>query len=444
MRGIVKHVYVPYSYSPWVLTNAKEKTCRLFEEHYQKMHLQDKIEGIFLEYWKYGQVYIYIMDGQLITLPVHKCKIGNIALNGKPLVDFDCSSILNEWKAKNYTITEGWIEDNNLQSYFQGFPPEVVSAINKGTQYAQLNPENCFPFQGPKESWQRYSIPFIASCLHALAKKELISTYEDAVINLGIRSFVHVKYGDKTKGNDILPGALELAQVRSLFQKGMSGFPLVVTNHLAEAAVIQPKLDDLFQWDKYKDVNNDILSAGGISGILVSGVSEDGSTFASAQVSMNTAAARIDSARDEFCELMTQVNERLKQDIPGVYNLKDTPVFKFKPLDMAGKKAFRETCTELWEKGVVSTKTMLEAQGFSLEIEKEQLKKEDSDGTNDVMIPREIKMAPEEPADTNDGNGKAGRPKMDDDERTSDPDAAMRGKQPKPSNSEGSMGDDAI
>lgn len=440
MHGIVKHVYVPYSYSPWVLTDAKEKTCKLFEEHYKKMRLQDKIEGIFLEFWKYGQVYLYILDGQLITLPVHKCKIGNIALNGKPMVDFDCSSILNEWKAKNYTITEGWIEDNNLQSYFRGFPPEIVDAINKGIQYAQLNPDNCFPFQGSKESWQRYSVPFIASCLHALAKKELISTYEDAVINLGIRSFVHVKYGDKTKGNDILPGAIELAQVRALFQKGMSGFPLVVTNHLAEATVVQPKLDDLFQWDKYKDVNNDILSAGGISGILVSGVSEDGSTFASAQVSMETASARIDAARDEFCDLMTQINERLKQDIAGTYNLKETPKFTFKPLDMAGKKAFREACMDLWEKGVVSTKTMLESQGFSLEMEKSQLKKEDTDGTNEVMMPREIKNAPA----GEQGDGKAGRPALDNDERTSDPDAAMRGKQPKPSNEEGSMGDDNI
>ena len=227
--------------------------------------------------------------------------------------------------------------------------------------------------------------------------------------------------------------------MRTLFQKGMSGFPLVVTNHLAEATVVQPKLDDLFQWDKYKDVNNDILSAGGISGILVSGVSEDGSTFASAQVSMNTAAARIDSARDEFCELMTQINERLKQDIAGTYNLKETPRFTFKPLDMAGKKAFRETCMNLWKEGVISTKTMLESQGFSIEVEKTQLSKEESDGTNETMVPRENRVTQQ-----NNETGKVGRPTLDDDERTSDPDAAMRGKQPKPSNDEGSMGDEGM
>ena len=218
----------------------------------------------------------------------------------------------------------------------------------------------------------------------------------------------------------------------------MSGFPLVVTNHLASATVVQPKLDDLFQWDKYKDVNNDILSSGGISGILVSGVSEDGSTFASAQVSMNTAAARIDTARDEFCDLMSLVNERLREDIAGIYNLKEVPTFSFKPLDMAGKKALREACVSLWEKGLVSTKTMLETQGYSLELERTRRKEEDTDGTTTIMIPRATAPAEQEEP------GKVGRPTIDDDERTSDPDAAQRGKQPKPSNEGGSMGDEGM
>lgn len=204
---------------------------------------------------------------------------------------------------------------------------------------------------------------------------------------------------------------------------------------------MQPKLDDLFQWDKYKDVNNDILSSGGISGILVSGVSEDGSTFASAQVSMNTAAARIDTARDEFCDLMTRINERLREDIVGVYNLKEIPVFSFKPLDMAGKKALRDACVALWEKGLVSTQTMLETQGYSLELERTRREQESKNGVDEILIPRDATTAA--PV-ANEGEGKVGRPKLDDDERTSDPDAAERGKQPKPSNEGGSMGNEGM
>ena len=433
VHGIIKHVYVPYSTcSSWFLTGAKQKTIKLYEEQYKKMRLKEKLDGIMLEFWKYNNVYVYLKDGDLITLPVHKCRIGNITFNGTPLVEYDCQSILNEWRAKSYSIEEGWIEDNSLQDYFKGFPDEVVDALNKGYQYAQLNPDNTWVLQGSKESWHRYAIPFIASCLTSLAKKELISQYEDAMLNLAIRSFVHVKYGDPKK--EMLPDKPQITAVRRLFVDGMSGFPLVVTNHLADSEVVQPDLDDLFQWPKYKEVNNDILSAGGISGVIVSGVSEDGSTFASAQVSMQTAEARINAAREEFCEMMNKVNERLTEVIEGTYNLKEVPKFNFQPLSMEGRKSLRETCTNLWEQGVVSTKTMLETHGYSLEDEKAQREKEKEDGTDKIFKSRKTSNA------SNNSSG-AGRPELDDSERTSDPDAAERGRQPKPSNPDGSMDD---
>lgn len=432
IRGIIKHVYVPYSTcSPWYLTGAKEKTIKLYEDQYKKMRLREKLEGIMLERWKYNNVYMYLKDGDLITLPVTKCKIGNVTFNGTPLVEYECQTILNEWRAKSYSIQENWIKDNSLEAYFKGFPEEVVDALNKGYQYAQLNPDNTFVFQGAKESWLRYAIPFIASCLPALAKKELISQYEDAMLNLAIRSFVHVKYGDPKK--EMLPDKNQISAVRRLFSDAMSGYPLVTTNHLAEAKVIQPDLDDLFQWPKYKEVNNDILSAGGISGVVVSGVSTDGATFATAQVSMQVAEARINAVRDEFCELMNKINERLTEVIDGTYNLKDVPKFNFAPLSMEGRKSLREACSALWQQGVVSTKTMLEAHGYSLDQEKRQREKEQEDGTDEIMKARQS-------AASNSSND-VGRPELDDSERTSDPESSERGKMPKPSSPEGSMND---
>ena len=440
VRGIIKHVYVPFSTcSSWYLTGAKKKTVKLFEDQYKKMRLSEKLDGIMLEYWKYNNVFLYLLNGHIITLPPHKCRIGNLSLNGNPIVDFDCQSIYNEWRAKSYSIKDNWIKDNNIQEYFKGYPEEIQKALNRGEQYAQLNPENTFVMQGSKESWARYAVPFIAACLPSLSKKQLISTYEDAILNLGIRSFVHVTYGDKTKGYDILPDREQLTKVRRLFQQGMSGFPLVTTNHLAEAKVVQPDLDDLFQWNKYKDVNNDILSAGGVSGILVSGLSEDGSTFASAQISMQTAEARIEAARNEFCDIMNRINERLTEYIQGTYNLKEVPEFHFQPLDMSGKKALREACKSLWEAGAISTKTMLENNGYSLDLEMEQRQKEKEDKVDEIMTPRNQAAVSSDNTDSD--NKGPGRPKKDDSERTSDPENAIRSKQPKPSSPEGSMDD---
>jgi len=448
VHGILHHIYKPYTLSSgWVLSGANEKTYKIYEDYYQKIHLREKLESIVLEYWKYGNVFVYVMNGVPITLPVHKCKIGNVALNGEPIVDFDCQSIYTEWRAKSYSVKENWIKDNNLEVYFKGYPPEVQKALNAGAQYAQLNPKYCKVLQGPKEGWQRYCIPFIASCLYALSRKELISKYESSVLNLGIRSFVHVAYGDAKQ--DMLPDVNQLIEVRKLFSKAMGGFPLVVTNHLAKAEVIQPKIDDLFQWDKYRDVNNDILSAGGVSGMLVTGVSEDGSTFASAQVSMETVAARIEAARDEICELMYKINECIQESLAEnhVYNVSTVPTFAFKPLDMSGRKALREACQTLWEKGLVSTKTLMESNGYSLDREKTQREKESSDGTDEVMVPREEqRSAYNESNEQNNTTIKEtrGRNTLKDDERSSDPENARRSAQPKPSNPEGSEGNDSI
>jgi hypothetical protein len=357
-------------------------------------------------------------------------------LNGMPLVDFDCLSIENEWRAKGYAVEEGWIKDNDLESYFKGYPEEVVKAIDKGVQYAQLNPDNTYVMQGNKESWHRYAIPFIASCLEPLSRKELIATYEKATLNLAAHGFTHAKYGDPAKGYDMLPDANQLRQVSTIFKNGMTGFPLVVTNHLADANFVQADTDDLFQWDKYRDLNNDILSAGGVSGIIVSGISQDGSTFASAQISMQTAEARINDARDKFCELMNRINERLTELIPGTYNLKEIPEFKFMPLTMDGKKALRENCKDLWTKGVVSTRTYLDTFGYSVDKEVER-RKEESEEIDEVLTSRESWAVQSE---QNEGGG---RPEVDESDRKSDPDSANRSKQPKPSAPEGSMPDDS-
>lgn len=230
-----------------------------------------------------------------------------------------------------------------------------------------------------------------------------------------------------------MPDITQLNAVNSLFKKAMTGAALATTNHLCKATVIQPDLNEMFSDDKYKDVNAEILSAGGISGIIVSGRAEDGSNFASAQVSMQTAAMRIKQARDDFCELMDRVNERLNgkhgsitHSAPG-----NIPQFTFPPVDLAGSQKFQEIGRTLWEKGVVSTRTMLQIHGYDMDQELERKKHEQP--VESPVGKTDTRKDADEPT------GKQGRPEMDDTERSSDPAKSMSGKQPKPSNPEGSL-----
>ena len=96
-------------------------------------------------------------------------------------------------------------------------------------QWVQLNPANTFVLQDVKEDWLRYAIPMVAACLRAFAKKALISNWEDALLNLCARSFVHVTYGDPD--NKVLPTIEALSSVQSLFRQAMTGSALAVTNN---------------------------------------------------------------------------------------------------------------------------------------------------------------------------------------------------------------------
>ena len=426
VHGINKHVYVPFASGDYYLTGDNQKTIEIFEDYYKRIRLRELIDDVLLQLFKYSNVFIYVWNGRAITLPPHKCVIANILFDGTPVVDFNVTSIRTEYPQRSYSVTkqEG-TEDLRFEDVLSGYPPEVAEAIRQRKDYARLDPHNTFVIQGSKEGWQRYSIPWIASALTALAKKEHISGYESALLNVGKRAFVHVKYGDPKAGQEMYPDREQLSQVRNIFSSAMQGYPLAITNHLAEADVVQADLNDLYQFPLYTQVNSDILAAGGIAGIIVNGESEEGSTFASAQVSMQAAACRIEATRKEFEDFMVKFNNRILEDIRLVKtnNLKQIPQFHFKPLSMSGQKELREVCEKLWTLGAVSTRTMLEMNGYSLEKEIERRESEASKGVDELFMPHNGSK----PVD----NEGAGRPAMTDEERTSDPENAIRSKQAK-------------
>ena len=174
IRGVVKGVYVPFSATKWYLTGANDKTIQIFEEQYKKMRLDELIEDMFLQYWKYGNVYTYVWKGNIMTLAPHKCEIGNTMLNGTPIVDFNVQDIQNEFRQRTYSVRETpGVKDDILERILKGYPPEIARAISSNAQYAQLDPENAYVLQAPKEGWQRYAVPWIATALPVWLRKNL-------------------------------------------------------------------------------------------------------------------------------------------------------------------------------------------------------------------------------------------------------------------------------
>ena len=86
-RGIIKGVYVPFSVADdWRLIGANEQTKEKYEEYYERIGLADRARSIYYQYYKYGNVYVYLLeDGRMITLPVHLIRIANVMIGNEPV-----------------------------------------------------------------------------------------------------------------------------------------------------------------------------------------------------------------------------------------------------------------------------------------------------------------------------------------------------------------------
>ena len=179
-RGIIRGVYTPFAlHTPYRLVGANEKTKEKYKEYYERIHLHDRMRSIYLQYFKYGNVYVYLQeDGNLITLPVHLVRIANVMIGGEPVLEFNCKSVRDDMKQQGTKAQKDFLEDEDLKVRLEGFPSEVAAALQKGSDWVQLNPENTFVLQDIKEDWTRYAVPLVATCLAAFGRKALISKYE--------------------------------------------------------------------------------------------------------------------------------------------------------------------------------------------------------------------------------------------------------------------------
>lgn len=400
------------------------------------------MESYFLQYFKYANVYVYRMpNGRLITLPVHLVRIEGVAVNGEPVIDFNCRSLRETMKNQyGATALQEFIEDGSLETRLAAYPPEVARGVSSGAEYVQLDPLNTFVSQDSKEEWVQYATPFIAACLKTLAKKALISDYEDARLRLGAHGFVLATYGDSKQ--ELLPTREDLNAIGSMMMNAIQGSGLAVGNNWLDAKFVESDMRDLFEFDVYKNVNLALLNAGGLSSVVVTGQAGTGSSFGTTTLNIQTAALRIKQAKNDFARMMNKINLRLNGKTAGIpYATPNRiPEFTFPPTDLAGSKAFQETCLKLWEKGTLSQQTLMESYGMDLKQEAERRKNEVEAGYDELFVApskRTVEQTPSEPTDETE-TVQRGRPTLDETERNSDTSHSETGRNPKPSNPEGS------
>ena len=411
-NSIIKNVLTPFSVaSGWKLICESEKMKTKYQTYFNSIALNALLKNIFYDMYLYGQCYLYDRGDFIQVLPPRKIRIASISISGQPVLEYFISQY-----ATRYTMAKEEFIDTLLEQY-AGYPEEILSEIKTGgAQYIQLNPENTYTIQTEKSMYEKYAIPLGVSCLKSFSKKTLISEYENSLLNIGAKSFLHVQVGDKDNIKTVDKNVL--SSVGAIFKDALNGFPLAVTAWNVNAKYIFADTKGMFDTSKYNEVNNEILSGCGIAPIIATGDASS-SNFASSSINIGVTEKRIIQNQNTVVDFIAWLMQ--KRSIEWRVASNKVPTFSFNEVDLQNDDAFKDTVLAIYQQGLISVETTVDALGFNYAQEKSRREIENKNKIEEVF-----KLPPN--ANTQ-ATGENGRPP----EATADKDKSNTGKQPKPS-----------
>lgn len=412
-NSCIKRVLTPFSVSSgWKLQGISERNKNKYTDYFDLIGIDNLCADIFYDLYLYGQCFLYDRQDYIEILPPRRIRISSISVGGQPILEFQIIEFV-----KNYTMAKEKYIDTLLAQY-KGYPEEILEGIRNGETWVQLNPQNTYAVQLEKSRWAKYAMPIGVSCLKSFAKKTLIGEYENALLNVGMKSFLHVKVGDK----DVVKTASspDLRDIGSIFKDAINGFPLAVTAWNVQSEWVQVNVKDMFDKSKYAEVNTEILSAIGISSIIATGDSS-GSNFASASINVSTVQTRIHQNQNKVVLFIKWL--MAKRATEWRISKNKIPQFLFNPANLQNDSNFKDEVLKIYQQGLISKQTAIDDLEYSYDQELERKKTEVKEKLDDVFtIP---------PSFNNQAAGENGRPVVKD----SDKDKSNTGKQPMPSDS---------
>jgi hypothetical protein len=342
-----------------------------------------------------------------------RIRISSIAQNGNPILEFGITELLN----KRYTTaSEKFL--NTVALSYSGYPKEVIDGIKDGNCWIQLNPDKTFAIQSVKSRWEKFATPTICEIFRPLAKKQLISDYENSQLLNGTKSFLEVRVGSKDNKKSV--NNEDLTQVGQIYRQALNGYPLSVVSW--EVASEWKNLDtkSLFDKNKYEGVNTEILSGIGISSAVVTGDGGSGS-YAQASLNLSTLERRLKDAQAKVAEFINKLNKRKAIEWRIAENR--VPIFSFNKLNLQNDENFRDEVLKIYQQGLLSKQTTLNTLDYSFEQEKARKESENKEELDKVFV------LP--PSFNNQASGENGRPTGETNQV--DQNKSASGKEPKPS-----------
>jgi hypothetical protein len=402
--GTVIDLMVDFSSSGFTNECDDQEVKKLFDKWCKEVDMQNMIEGIFLEYYRSGNVAIYRSEksakvkrkkgnkevgsydfpaGYTILNPLNVSVEGSLLFNqdiiyltlNQDLIDLIKGATDSNKKYQSKTISEI-------------IPNEILKAVRSGNNKVPLSPEFVTRITRKRQPYERYASPFIERIFEPVLYKQKLRMMDMSTIEGLVNQLITV-----TVGNNEYPATDEdLTAIAELFQTPNKAYT-IFWNHTLEVTFHKPEGIDTLAQDKYKQVNDDILAGLGVSRVLLDG---QGANFSTAWVSILSLIERLDNARSKVKDWIESEYERIAEE----NGLKVSPTIRFNRMNLREDNYIRDVLLAMYDRGLLDEEDILQETGRDYQAIVEMKKRNQKNS--------ELFYPPEQPFQGNNGRPPGG------------------------------------
>lgn len=363
--GAVIDMMVDFSSSGFTNECDDAEVKKIFDKWSEELNINELLEKVFLEYYRSGNVTIYrsknakvkrrrttaatnveidikeyqFPAGYSILNPMNVYVNGSMAF-GKELIQLKLSKELSAM------LTNA----NSTSNIMADIPTELIRDARAGEDFATLNPEFTSRITRKKMDYERYASPFLERVFEPVMYKSKLRLMDMSTIEGLVNQLVTVTVGDK----DFPADDNDLKAIAELFQTPSKAYT-VFWNHTLNVQFHKPEGLDTLTADKYKQVNDDILSGLGVSRILLDGGSGSQSNTSSSWISMLSFIERLDNARSKVKHWLESEYKRIAME----NGFKTYPRVRFNKMNLREDTYIRDVLLAMYDRGLVDEEDIL-------------------------------------------------------------------------------------
>lgn len=341
-----------------------------FDNLYREADLDQVIKWILFEYYLFGNSFPY----RTLHKEETKTKDGNkipkytwTVLNPEN-VEVSGSLLFNQHvitlRPTRELIDMVKSRKNNpvAQKILKDFPEEFIMAIDKN-ENIPLDQNLVSHISRNKQPYQRYAVPFLMRAITPLKIKEKLIQMDLSTADGVINQLVTV-----TIGSDEFPATQEELDALSDLLDTPSKAYALLWNHTLNVKFHRPEAD-IFNPQKYEQVNSDILAAFGITRSLIDG---GDSGYGRTWVSITSLIERLEWGRNDIKKWLENEYKKIAEE----QGLPSYPKVRFSKINLQEDKTVKNILMQLYDRGLISAETIIEETGHEFKVELDRMEKE--------------------------------------------------------------------